>query len=632
MLHFVFGTAHSATYSMLVFRSQARVATRAILCRACRISAIRHSRTATLGSKSKFLDSKKQRVLQEWAIKKGTGAKGQATETPKVITETAGTLGLVNDGTHTSFSALGVPQSLTRTLGSIFNATNASPCQRALLPAMLSHNDVMLKDTTGAGKTLGLVVGLLSKSHPPLLTPATVDTDTPREKPRSPHAITPLHSQRYLQTLVIVPTRELAVQITTWIRDLSPHVSPSDYSKLVQCVVSGVDEELQFNLLRSETPRIIVGTPVRLQSLYNRRAFDVSRLQTMVLDEVDRLVEARGRYDTINERFKKVVHPMAGEPLIDAILKERTAARQRATERINTGDPLLRKMQVVICSATLNNPLRRNLTLMRGWLKTPILLDLNGTSKAPSNITHRCLVVDMYGGVNPLESVQDTSSRSRPGTADPGDEVEASALPDAADEIIETISRICYEEKVQSGLVFVHTSVSMSGLVSKLNAIGLKADRILNAIDYEKSTLGGSGTAIRKAASNVSSAVSNRVTEPSPANPTTSQPESPLSSSLESLTRGESCHRPFASFLSGHTRLLTLTEWEARGLDLPSVTHVFILGPPSSPASYLHMAGRTGRYGRPGHVITLLGGRRYSSRMQGLFQLLRLPLEKATQA
>ncbi|KNC99436.1 uncharacterized protein SPPG_05677 [Spizellomyces punctatus DAOM BR117] len=615
---------------MLVFRSHARVATRALLCKACRISAIRHGRTATLGSKSKLLDFKKQRVLQEWAGKKGTGAKGQATETPKVVTETAGTLGLVNNGTHMSFSALGVPQSLTRTLGSIFNATNASPCQRALLPAMLSHSDVMLKDTTGAGKTLGLVVGLLSKSHPPLLTPATVDTDTPRDKPRPPHTIEPLHSQRYLHTLVIVPTRELAVQITTWIRDLSPHVSPSDHSKLVQCVVSGVDEDLQFNFLRSETPRIIVGTPVRLQSLYNRRAFDVSRLQTMVLDEVDRLVEARGRYDTINERFKKVVHPMAGEPLVDAILKERRAARQRATESKKTGDPMLRQMQVVICSATLNNPLRRNLTLMRGWLKTPILLDLNGTSKAPSNITHRCLVVDMYGGVKPLESSQDTSSRSRPETADPGDEEEASALPDAADEIIETISRICYEEKVQSGLVFVHTSVSMSALVRKLNAIGLKADRILNTIDYEKSTLGGPGTAVRNVASNVSSAAFNRVSEPSRADPTT-QPESLLSSSAESSSR-ESYHRPFASFLSGRTKLLTLTEWEARGLDLPNVTHVFILGPPSSPASYLHMAGRTGRYGRPGHVITLLGGRRYSSRMQGLFQLLRLPLEKATQA
>ncbi|KAI8051114.1 P-loop containing nucleoside triphosphate hydrolase protein [Syncephalis plumigaleata] len=57
---------------------------------------------------------------------------------------------------------------------------------------------------------------------------------------------------------------------------------------------------------------------------------------------------------------------------------------------------------------------------------------------------------------------------------------------------------------------------------------------------------------------------------------------------------------------SSSLRIYVTTEAAGRGLDLPEATHVFILGVPTSPAAYLHMAGRTARMGRPGAAITLL--------------------------
>jgi hypothetical protein len=55
--------------------------------------------------------------------------------------------------------------------------------------------------------------------------------------------------------------------------------------------------------------------------------------------------------------------------------------------------------------------------------------------------------------------------------------------------------------------------------------------------------------------------------------------------------------------------LLVATEASTRGLDLPELSHVFMLGLPEgrSVDQYLHMAGRVGRFGRPGKVITVLG-------------------------
>ena len=44
----------------------------------------------------------------------------------------------------------------------------------------------------------------------------------------------------------------------------------------------------------------------------------------------------------------------------------------------------------------------------------------------------------------------------------------------------------------------------------------------------------------------------------------------------------------------------------ARGLDVAGVQHVFLLSPPSSAAGYMHLAGRTGRNGQPGHAITIV--------------------------
>ena len=59
------------------------------------------------------------------------------------------------------------------------------------------------------------------------------------------------------------------------------------------------------------------------------------------------------------------------------------------------------------------------------------------------------------------------------------------------------------------------------------------------------------------------------------------------------------------AFRDARASFLLATPAAARGLDLPAVTHVYSLGPPESPADYLHRAGRAGRIGapRPGALL-----------------------------
>lgn len=61
-----------------------------------------------------------------------------------------------------------------------------------------------------------------------------------------------------------------------------------------------------------------------------------------------------------------------------------------------------------------------------------------------------------------------------------------------------------------------------------------------------------------------------------------------------------------ATLPTRQSRVLLATEMGARGLDMPHVTHVLNFEPPSSAVDYLHRAGRAGRFGRPGAVVTLV--------------------------
>jgi len=134
--------------------------------------------------------------------------------------------------------------------------------QREAIPVALTGRDLMASAQTGTGKTAAFVLPMLHR----LLTPSAIKGRGPR-------------------VLVLTPTRELALQVTDNIRQFSRECRFTSGS-----VVGGMAYGPQLNLLRQPLD-ILVATPGRLMDHMERGRVDFSRIEMLVLDEADRMLD-----------------------------------------------------------------------------------------------------------------------------------------------------------------------------------------------------------------------------------------------------------------------------------------------------------------------------------------------------
>lgn len=159
------------------------------------------------------------------------------------------------------FSALGVSPPLLRAL-SDRRYTTPTPVQAAAIPAILRGRDVWAQAQTGSGKTASFALPLLQHIA---------------EQPRS--------SRRGVANLVLVPTRELAAQVAQSFHAYAQHLVTRP--KIV-VAVGGVSINPQMLALRGGAD-VVVATPGRALDLVDRNALRLEHVNTLVLDEADRL-------------------------------------------------------------------------------------------------------------------------------------------------------------------------------------------------------------------------------------------------------------------------------------------------------------------------------------------------------
>jgi ATP-dependent RNA helicase RhlE len=160
-----------------------------------------------------------------------------------------------------SFSDLGLKPELLRAVADKGYDT-PSPIQIQAIPAVLAGRDVLAGAQTGTGKTAGFVLPILQR-----LAAAVAPGD------RAPRA------------LILAPTRELAAQVAQSVRDYGKYVPLR-----VTQVFGGVSINPQISALRSGCD-ILVATPGRLLDLAQQRAADLSKVDVLVLDEADRMLD-----------------------------------------------------------------------------------------------------------------------------------------------------------------------------------------------------------------------------------------------------------------------------------------------------------------------------------------------------
>ena len=219
------------------------------------------------------------------------------------------------------FSTLNLSKPLLETLAEQ-HYTEAYPIQKAAIPVILGGKDLLALAPTGSGKTASFVLPLLEQLS---------------KRPQMPN--------RHIWALVLVPTRELAVQIDEVFKQLA---SKMPERPKTMAVYGGVSINPQMIKMRGV--EILVATPGRLLDLLEKKALHINEVEILVLDEADKM---------LNLGFREEL------------------------ERIFALLPL--KRQNLLFSATLGEDVQK---VMGTMLKDPVKVEIEGEEGlAPASIT-----------------------------------------------------------------------------------------------------------------------------------------------------------------------------------------------------------------------------------------------------
>ena len=161
-----------------------------------------------------------------------------------------------------SFDQLGLRPELLRAVADSGYDT-PTPIQREAIPVILAGRDLMAGAQTGTGKTAAFVLPILQRLHE---APASVD-------------------RRAVRALVLVPTRELALQVEASVRTYGAHAPLRSVT-----VYGGASLPDQVRELEAGA-EIVVATPGRLLDLVWRGTIDFGSVEFLVLDEADRMLD-----------------------------------------------------------------------------------------------------------------------------------------------------------------------------------------------------------------------------------------------------------------------------------------------------------------------------------------------------
>lgn len=215
-----------------------------------------------------------------------------------------------------TFDDLGLSAELLRAV-SDQGYSQPTPIQAKAIPAVLAGRDVLGGAQTGTGKTAGFTLPLLQR----------LNTQKPSRGPR------------HVRALVLAPTRELAAQVGESIATYGKHLPLRS-----TVVFGGVNIRPQIQTLRNGVD-VLVATPGRLLDHVGQKTLDLSRVETLVLDEADRMLDMGFIHDirkvlallpkkrqnllfsaTFSDEIKKLADGFMHTPQLIEVARRNTAA------------------------------------------------------------------------------------------------------------------------------------------------------------------------------------------------------------------------------------------------------------------------------------------------------------------
>ncbi|MDR3748846.1 MAG: DEAD/DEAH box helicase [Acidobacteriota bacterium] len=199
----------------------------------------------------------------------------------------------------------------------LFNFTTPTPVQASAIPPALEGKDVLATAQTGTGKTLAFLLPMIER-------------------------LAAQAADRKVAALILVPTRELAMQVHEQYEKLREHKTIP-----AALVMGGTSEQRQIQAVRKGAS-VVVATPGRLEDYLRRRLIDLRQVKMLVLDESDRMLD------------------MGFLPAIRRIVAE-----------------LPKDRQTLCFSATLEASVAR---LVNDYMRNPVRVALGSTSKPADTV------------------------------------------------------------------------------------------------------------------------------------------------------------------------------------------------------------------------------------------------------
>jgi len=459
---------------------------------------------------------------------------------------------------------------------------------------------------------------------------------------------------------MIVPHRDLVGQFWHWIHKTAnaPTVrTPLRMPSICQILVRDEASPLisRISALRDEPPHILIGTPQALMDIWNedRDALQLESLSAVVVDEVDYLIESVPRKPSriMMERARRKIdrHPSATRQLLDIIYGPRVKAGSNDRNELGAKKHTMPRLpQLIMSSATLRNHLKIYLFNESGWLRKERLQKVVGLPTfLQQNLRRRGTEVrgdiaaeaDWESRPEAVNEKRDGVGRIRishfvlvvSGNGDTKNIDGATRREDvdnAADVVVKedrkaiTPETVFEAQEAQTGPA-IDNKLEESGYdSSNYNTRGLTVQYYFFIVEFGNTPAPFDLNGFEAIATAFALDVPSIALLVLPAS-------APVQRVIYELRKmGVDAHgvdlygkgRERLLYGGGEVRsakenpiLLVSTLATTRGLDFPELSHVFILGVPEggkidgrSMDSYLHIAGRVGRFGRNGKVITVV--------------------------
>ncbi len=314
-----------------------------------------------------------------------------------------------------TFADLGLPESLLKALSEV-GYESPSPIQAATIPPLLANRDVLGQAQTGTGKTAAFALPILAKLQPLARAP---------------------------QTLVLAPTRELAIQVAEAFQKYAHHI-PGFH---VAPIYGGSGYGAQISALRRGV-HVVIGTPGRIIDHIDKGTLDLSQLRHLVLDEADEML----RMGFIDD--------------VEKILQQTPATRQ-----------------IALFSATMPESIRR---IAHTYLKDPAEVKIQASTQTAKNITQRYWLVSGLHKLDALTRILETETfdamiifaRTKVSTEELADKLEARGFRAAAINGDMQAAREKTIQKLKAGDIDILVATDVA-------ARGLDVERISHVFNFD---------------------------------------------------------------------------------------------------------------------------------------------------